>query len=494
MMVILGQGQCRYYRNGTRDHGPQWNDIELHENGVIDEEDEEEDEEDAGPAVHQIKDKGKNVLRSEEQIPISEGTYRQLCHFQDLGQAMESGSAEIVAETDNGALSFPTPRSASPVDATEMSHAQARSSDPLSSLDKPLSDPSSFSDGASNSDSNYNSSSSLPPLPEPVSNNASRKSSLARIRGAKSRASVSYSVPPAITTLSFSSIASTADSAIMSASTSTLPSTAPSTRPTSLRHRASGSMTPGSMTTGVTTPATPSTPLSSPKTLSWSDLSRYPTSASAMLLDALSKPMTTAYLLQQKDNEHRPSDQGPEEPSSGSQRGSRLLRTSTGSTSSSFSTQSKRWMRKSIFRASSDGCVHPMGTAQHALQTSLQRRRPSRTWGYPGTTDEEEANEAEREMAQEIVLSESGPSGQSSRCQSPVGSAMGAMGSKSPQKKRSRTLSMVELSASTSASRYALSSAAMTHQRYKAEALTSTTEGEMLRSEGEYEWNEFFDY
>ncbi|KAG9326668.1 hypothetical protein KVV02_006179 [Mortierella alpina] len=496
MIVMLSQGQCRYYRNGTRDRGPQWNDSEFHENGVIDEEDEEEDEEDAGSAVHHIKGKGKEVLRSEEQIPVSEGAHRQLCHFQEQGQAMDSGRTEQAADTESNVSSFPNPRPMSFVDATDISHPRSSSSDPLSSMDKPLSDPSSFSGCASDPDSNSNSASSLPPLPESVSNSASRKSSLARIRGAKSRASVSYSVPPPITTISFSSIATTADSGQLSASTSTLPSTAPSTRSTSLRHRVSGSMTPGSMTTGVTTPATPSTPLTSPNTMSWPDLSRYPSSASAMLLDALSKPMTTAYLLQHKDNEHRPPEQSREgELGSGSLKGSRLLRASTGSTSSSFSTQSKRWMRKSIFRASSDGCVHPAGTAQHALQTSLQRRRPSRTWGYPGTTDEEEANEAEREMAQEIVISESGASGHnSSRCQSPVGSGMGGIGSKSPQRKRSRTLSMVELSASTSASQYALSSPAMTHRRYKAEALTSTTKVDMLRSEGEYEWNEFFDY
>ncbi|KAF9288926.1 hypothetical protein BGZ68_010335 [Mortierella alpina] len=492
--VMLGQGQCRYYRNGTRERGLQWNDSELHENGVIDEEDEEEDEEDAVPAIHHIKDKGKGVVRSEAQIPIPEGAYRQLCHFQELGQTLDSGNAEQAAETDDSVLSLPILRPVSPVVATDVSHPQSTSSDPLSNTDKLASYPSNSAGCASSHDSNSNSTFSLPPLPEPVSNSASRKSSLARIRGAKSRASVSYSVPPAIMTLSFSSIATTADSAPLSAATCTLPSTAPSTPPTSLRHRGSGSMTPGSMTTGVTTPASPSTPLSSPKTLSWSDLSRYPTSASAMLLDALSKPMTTAYLLQHKDNEHRPSEQDREELGSGSQRGSRLLRTSTGSTSSSFSTHSKRWMRKSIFRASSDGCVHPAGSAQHALQASLQRRRPSRTWGYPGTTDEEEANEAEREMAEEIVISESSTPAQSSRCQSPVGSGMGVIGSRSPQRKRSRTLSMVEFSASTSASKYALSSAAMPYQRYKAEALTSTTNGDMLRSEGEYEWNEFFDY
>ncbi|KAF9570820.1 hypothetical protein EC968_001361 [Mortierella alpina] len=496
MIVMLGQGQCRYYRNGTRERGPQWNDSELHENGVIDEEDEEEDEEGTGSTVHQFRDKGKQVQRSEEPIPISEGVHRQLCHFQELSQARDCESTERAGEDDNNVLPPPTLRSMSSVDANNISDpgSTSTSTGPLSSIQKPLADPVFFSGCASDPDTYSNSTTSLPPLPEPVSNSASRKSSLARIRGAKSRASVSYSVPPAITTLSFSSIATTTDSAPLSASTSTLPSTAPSTRPTSLRQRASGSMTPGSMTTGVTTPATPSTPLSSPKTLSWSDLSRYPTSASAMLLDALSKPMKTAYFLQHKDTEHRPSDQGREDLSSGSQKGSQLLRTSTGSTSSSFSTQSKRWMRKSIFRASSDGCVHPAGTAQHALQVSLQRRRPSRTWGYPGTTDEEEANEAEREMAQEIVLSESGTSGQSSRCQSPVNGGVGGFGSKSPHRKRSRTLSMAELSASTTASKYALSSAALTHQRYKAEALTSTTKGNMLRSEGEYEWNEFFDY
>ncbi|KAG0201538.1 hypothetical protein BGX28_005682 [Mortierella sp. GBA30] len=442
MLLMLVQGRWVYYEKGSRKREPQRGDVEemysdgnLYENGVIVEEEEEAGEEDRIQKGHQ---------------------YRQFLEAaQDEGQI---GGVRVVDEVDDRDVLVPIclqreiTGMQSGIDQSILSFNNVGSP---GTFDGPLS--------TSTSDSNF-AHALVPPPPQPVSNTASRASSLGRIRGAKSRASISYSIPT-IATSSYSALAPS------SISSDTIPSTASLTHSTSLRHRDSGSMTPGSITAGMTSPGTPSTP----QEPSWSDLSRYPISASAMLLGALSKPMKNAYLLQQNDSQRQKRSHSRSWP----------LRSSTGSANSTFSTSSKHWIRKSILRTRSDESAYPVGSAQHALQRSLQLRRPSRTWGYPGTTDEEEANEAEREMAQELLIEENVAPAQSPR-------SIRSNSLSSPGKKRSRTLSMVELSAATSASQNALLGS-MTRRRYKAEALTSTTTAEMLRPEGDCLWSEFFD-
>ncbi|KAF8932380.1 hypothetical protein BGZ52_010337 [Haplosporangium bisporale] len=264
--------------------------------------------------------------------------------------------------------------------------------------------------------------------PSPLSS-GSKVASLGRIRGTKTRASVSYTAMPTMAQPATIPLCPSFTSA--SGSTLFLPSSSSSQMASHLlRHRASGSMTSGTLTGGMTTPTSMTS--RSPTTRSWADLSQYPSSASMMLLDSLSSPMKVAYMLQ-------PGSQRKTE-SQGGKKGGRSLSVSILSSA----------LRKPIFGGGSD---------------EVQSPRLPETEADPmmdHTGDEEADKEMEQELVDEV---------QGDVCGSP---------SNKVSKKRFRAMTMVELSVASPL-------------QFKAEPSTSTSTMVTLHSEGRYQWNQFFD-
>ncbi|KAG0267161.1 hypothetical protein BG011_008453 [Mortierella polycephala] len=279
MLLMVFQDRHQYYKNGTRRRMSQWEDDfegnDMHENGAIKEEEENDEEGQVQPLS-----KSSNGNKDESELP--------------------SPLSLPACETrDDSRFSGDTAFSASPT--TPLMSAPGDSSNELSES----STATCFSQPLNLSTSSSTPSSSLDPTSAPTSSPA-KMPSLSKARGAKSRASISCSTHSMVATPSHMSMSST--------SISTLVSSSASTQLLASRHRMSSSMTSELLSAGSITPAPLSPPMqpstSSTTTFTWPDFSQYPASASAMLMDALAKPMKMAFLMQTKDQDV--SKTGPE--------------------------------------------------------------------------------------------------------------------------------------------------------------------------------------
>ncbi|KAG0029791.1 hypothetical protein BGZ81_003398 [Podila clonocystis] len=271
------------------------------------------------------------------------------------------------------------------------------------------------------------------PLPHSPQSPGPIVGNLGRIRGTKTRASVSSTVQP--TMAEPATIPSYPSFASASTSTLFLPSSSSSQMaPHLLRHHGPGSMTSGTLT-GIATPSSMTS--QSVKTRSWADLSHYPTpsSASMMLLDSLSNPMKVAYMLQPGSQQR----QRKTENLDGKKDGRSLNISMLSST-----------RRKPIYGGGIGADEAP--PLSHRAETDP----------VVGSKDGEDAD---KEMEQNLV-----DETQDDTCASPTNEV----------KKRFRAMSMVELSVTSPL-------------QLKAEPSTSTSTMVTLHSEGRYQWDQFFD-
>ncbi|KAF9087257.1 hypothetical protein BGX23_008267 [Mortierella sp. AD031] len=283
---------------------------------------------------------------------------------------------------------------------------------------------------------------------------------------------------------------------------------------------------------GGTPPAAPSSPqaataqssssssstLLPSRKLSWSDLPSQPTSATALLRDALSKPApapilsdgastTSTTTSTMTDPAQRLKDQWAQKLRSQS-----VVFKSSSSLSSPASMMaarsrsmllsppllpalaSKRWMRNSSAHLLSPpqphpGALDPKSRQPPPLQPVVQAQKQQSRQDTLSEGDLE--TEADQEMEEELrhlVDDDSTVTTFKAEQQQQQQSK------KSPltARRTKRAMSMVELSASTSASQFKAAVSA-TRQRYKAEPSISTSTMAILQSEGMYHWNEFFD-
>ncbi|KAF9187825.1 hypothetical protein BGZ51_000997 [Haplosporangium sp. Z 767] len=275
MLLMVFQDRHQYYKDGTRKRGSQWeDDFEdngTHENGVIKEEEEKDEEDQVQLLKHQTKPSNENEDESELPIPLS----LPACGTRDDSRRTGDNALSVTPTT-----SLISASGDSSNEPSESSTA-ACSSQPIN-LSTPSSTPSS----------------SLDPTPAPTSSSA-KMPSLSKARGAKSRASISCSTLSMVATPSHVTLSPNSTSALV-------PSSA-STQLLASRHRKSSSMASELLSAGSVTQAPLSLPMqpstSSTTTFTWPDFSQYPASASAMLMDALAKPMKMAFLIQTKDQD-----------------------------------------------------------------------------------------------------------------------------------------------------------------------------------------------
>lgn len=425
MLLMLNQGRYHYYKNGTRKQEPEWDEDRNGDDTM----------EDA-----QMKSLGnqKRINRLFDDATIEEGD--EDADMEDTEDAEEESNKRkysAMAQDRKGKGKFRSVARAA-TGPQYLSLQDARYDEPLESMERMPSNDSLSSSKTKRRPLMFHGDSSpeidpplqqaLPPSPH---SSGPKATSLGRIRGTKTRASVSYTVLPTLaqpaTIPSYPSFASASGSTLF------LPSSSSShMAPHLLRHRASGSTTSGTLTGGMTTPASMTSRSRSPTTRSWADLSHYPSSASMMLLDSLSNPMKVAYMLQQ-----------------GSQRKAEKQGGKKGGRSLSVSILSSAF-RKPIFGGGSDETQSP------------QSRRAETDPIMDHKDDEEADKDMEQELADEV---------QGDVC---------ASRSNKVSKKRFRAMSMVELSATLPL-------------QFKAEPSTSTSTMVTLHSEGRYQWNQFFD-
>ncbi|KAG0215043.1 hypothetical protein BGX33_001539 [Mortierella sp. NVP41] len=592
MLLVLDRGRCQYYENGTRKRGPQWDPHveEVCSHGPGGEDNSNQVGQDMMTTTAttattttrtDVIEEGEEEL-DEEELAWMEQQRQRHSFSPDLkrperGKSKIDGDSSRVHSVDGeSAPAAPAPEGAAVGAVQEQGQVQVQEVDPLGSLaviDSPLSprftaafsesptiNPSSSqvfplpSRGASTSSTSTAlaparphymvvSSSSTSSYTNPPSRLASANglSNLSRIRGAKSRPSLSYSVLPTLSTSSYASstLLTTPPSASISTSTSatTLISSTPSNllnNPPTLRHQTSGSITPTSTlySGGGTPPAAPSSPqaataqssssssstLLPSRKLSWSDLPSQPTSATALLRDALSKPApapilsdgastTSTTTSTMTDPAQRLKDQWAQKLRSQS-----VIFKSSSSLSSPASMMaarsrsmllsppllpalaSKRWMRNSSAHLLSPpqphpGALDPKSRQPPPLQPVVQAQKQQSRQDTLSEGDLE--TEADQEMEEELrhlVDDDSTVTTFKAEQQQQQQSK------KSPltTRRTKRAMSMVELSASTSASQFKAAVSA-TRQRYKAEPSISTSTMAILQSEGMYHWNEFFD-
>ncbi|KAF9108150.1 hypothetical protein BGX29_003029, partial [Mortierella sp. GBA35] len=591
MLLVLDRVRCQYYENGTRKRGPQWDphveEVCSHGPGGEDNSNQVGHDMMTTTATTATTTTRTDVIEEgeeeldEEELAWMEQQRQRHSFSPDLkrperGKSKIDGDSSRVHSVDGeSAPAAPAPEGAAVGAVQEQGQVQVQEVDPLGSLaviDSPLSprftaafsesptiNPSSSqvfplpSRGASTSSTSTAlaparphymvvSSSSTSSYTNPPSRLASANglSNLSRIRGAKSRPSLSYSVLPTLSTSSYASstLLTTPPSASISTSTSatTLISSTPSNllnNPPTLRHQTSGSITPTSTlySGGGTPPAAPSSPqaataqssssssstLLPSRKLSWSDLPSQPTSATALLRDALSKPApapilsdgastTSTTTSTMTDPAQRLKDQWAQKLRSQS-----VIFKSSSSLSSPASMMaarsrsmllsppllpalaSKRWMRNSSAHLLSPpqphpGALDPKSRQPPPLQPVVQAQKQQSRQDTLSEGDLE--TEADQEMEEELrhlvdddstVTTFKAEQQQQQSKKSPL-----------TARRTKRAMSMVELSASTSASQFKAAVSA-TRQRYKAEPSISTSTMAILQSEGMYHWNEFFD-
>ncbi|GJJ78279.1 hypothetical protein EMPS_10638 [Entomortierella parvispora] len=513
MLLMLCDGRFQYYKNGTRKRGPQW-----------------DDEYDmAGPGDNAAFTHETSMILEEDE----EGNYGGYDYEHNESQADSSmekieGVDQPLHETDDRAE-----------DHLPEGHEKSHESEPISAVNSPSLNTAEHSNAPStssgskflstNTSSRRASTSSYTSPPPRSTATSSRLATFGAVRGAKSRPSVSYSVPPTLalvtTPTSLSSLASANDS-------STLISSSSSQHAQSLRHQwSSGAMTIRTMatlSTGTNAAGTPTTGLS------WSNLAQYPTSASSLLLDALAKPTTVAFLQskhQRQSNETLPqrtlplSVNAPSElddavaNSDSSQESEAAVLAATrfpsgllslpGSATSSLSLtpapSPKEWLRRAFPRRQGSARSTQSSPASSPSQRStvaLIAKTTTLLAAAAATKDLLETRMADEEMEQDLweaveediqenegVLGgeEGGKDGARSRAQLRRADHSFSLPQVSRPKHQPRALSMVELSMSKP-------SPTTSRQSCKADALTSTsTVATLESSHGLYQWNEFFD-
>ncbi|KAF9337063.1 hypothetical protein BG006_006388 [Podila minutissima] len=304
MLLMLCQGHYHYYKNGTRKQELEWDEYRNEDDTM-----EDAQMQSFGNQNHigrlfddeMIEEGGENAHMEDTDNADEESNkrkYSTMAHKDRKGK----GKSRSVSRAATGG------RHLSPLDAIHFDQSfdsleRKPSDDNFSSASKTERRPFTF----------YSESSpELDPLlqePLPPSPRSSGPK-VGRIRGTKTRASVSYTVLPTMaepaTIPSYPSFASTSTSTLFLTSSSSS-----QMAPHLLRHRGSGSMTSGTLT-GTATPSSMTS--RSARTRSWADLSHYPTpsSASMMLLDSLSTPMKVAYMLQpgSKQQQRKAESQG----------------------------------------------------------------------------------------------------------------------------------------------------------------------------------------
>ncbi|KAG9066377.1 hypothetical protein KI688_001602 [Linnemannia hyalina] len=553
MLLVLDQGRCQYYENGTRKRGPEWEEggpedgfVGHDATDVIEEDEEEVDEkelawikqqrlrQESSPSLKRAQkgkgpggDSGSNRVQTFDE-PAAEGGgggVRERVPSQEMDPL---GSLTVI----DSPLSprFTNVFSESPT-------ASANSSQVFSPQSSRPSTPSSVNALAPppRAQSTVVTSLTSSPSTNPLARQASAHglSTLSRIRAIKSRASLSYSILPTLSTSSYASSASTSTTTLLSPAPSTLLNNPP------LKHRGSGSMTPGSTlySGDVTTPATPS-PVATPATeavdnggnadlssssssallpgrkLSWSDVPNQPPtaitttttttttpSAIAFLLDALTKPPpppdspqgdgtgapsktlkndSAQRLKQQWDQKMR--SQSALSMSTSARSRSTLLSPPPPMTISG----SKMWMRNPVHLLAPPPPPPPPPppSSGQGDTTAVDKKQQDQRQRRQGALSEGDLEtEADQEMEDELRQLLDDATHDNAQYQ-----IKKAAVTRRPR----RAMSMVELSASTTASQYKAAVSA-TRQRYKAEASTSTSTVDILQSEGMYQWNEFFD-
>lgn len=560
MLLVLDRGRYQYYENGARKRGPQWEEggsedgfVGYDATEVIEEGEEEVDEEELAwieqqrlrqeinPDLRRVQ-KGKgpgNGSDSSRVHPFDEpaagGGTRERVPSQEVDPL---GSLAVIDSplSPRFANVFSESPTVSANSSQVFSPQSSRPSTP-SSVNALAPPPRAQSIVVTSSTS---SSGTIPPARQA---SASGLSTLSRIRAVKSRASLSYSVLPTLSTTSYASsnvLTPTSEATSASTSTTTLLLSAPSTllNNPSLRRRGSGSLTPGSTlySGGVNTPATPSSPLATPATvdvadggkahlsppsspalppgrkLSWSDVPNQPPiaitttpSATALLLDALTKPPPPTStplgdgtgtpskalrndpaqrLKQQWDQKMRSQSVLFMSPSAMAARSRSMLLSPPPMTISG----SKKWVRNPVHLLAPPPTPPPplsSGKGDTAAVDKKQQDQKQRRQGALSEGDLEThlETEADQEMEDELRQLLDDATHDNAQYQTKKAAA---------SRRTRRAMSMVELSASTTASQYKAAVSA-TRQRYKAEASTSTSTVDILQSEGMYQWNEFFD-
>ncbi|KAF8933896.1 hypothetical protein BGZ47_010595 [Haplosporangium gracile] len=564
MLLVLDRGRCQYYENGARKRGPQQDHYEegRFENSyvehdateVIEEGEEEVDEEELAWMEQQRlrQESSPDLKRTQKGKGPVDGSSR--VHPFDEPAAEEAGESGSVRKKERVPSQEVDPLGSlavidSPLSPwfanvlSESLNVSAKSSQVFSPPPSRPSTPSSANairpprPQAMVVTSTISSSHTNPPACQA---SAIGLSTLSRIRAVKSRASLSYSVLSTLSTSSYASsnmLTPASEATSASASTTTLLSSTPSTllNNPSLRHQGSGSMTPGSTlySGGVTTPATPSTPLATPeigvvasggkahlssssslalfpsRKLSWSDVPNQPPtttpSATALLLDALTKPPPPTPTPQgdgtlpptgtealstnvQNDPAQRLKLQWDQKmrsqsvmfmsPSAMAARSRSMLLSSPPMAIS----RSKTWMNKSIHLFAPPpppSSATAGGTTDKKQQDPRQRRQDALSEGDLETEADQEMEEELRQLLDDAAHDN-------------VQYQNKKVAAAAKAKRTRRAMSMVELSVSTTASQYKAAVSA-TRQRFKAEASTSTSTVDILQSEGMYQWNEFFD-
>ncbi|KAF9132426.1 hypothetical protein BGX30_012667 [Mortierella sp. GBA39] len=550
MLLVLDQGRCQYYENGTRKRGPEW--------------------EEGGPENGFVGRDATEVIEEGEEEEVDE---KELAWIEQQRLRQESSPGHKRVQKGKGPGDGSGSNRVQPFDETAAEGGGVRERvpsqevDPLGSLaviDSPLSPrfANVFSESptvSANSSQVFLLQSSRPSTPssvkalapppraqfavvtsstsssstDPPARQASAHglSTLSRIRAVKSRASLSYSILPTLSTSSYASSASTSTTTLLSPEPSTL------LKNPSLRHRGSGSMTPGSIlySGDVTTSATPS-PVATPVTgavanggeahlssssssallpgrkLSWSDVPNQPPTATtttttttpsaiAFLLDALTKPPPPPATPQGDGTGNPPktlkndSAQRLKQQWDQKMRSQSALSMSTSARSRSILLSpppmiisgSKTWMRNPVHLLAPPPPPPPPSSGQgdtaavdKKQQDQRQRRQGALSEGDLETHLETEADQEMEDELRQLLDDATHDNAQYQTKKATV------------TRRARRAMSMVELSASTTASQYKAAVSA-TRQRYKAEASTSTSTVDILQSEGMYQWNEFFD-
>lgn len=568
MLLVLDRGRCQYYENGTRKRGPQWEEEGLEDGFVRNDATEviEEDEDEVGEEelawIEQQRlrqESSPDLKRAEKGKGPGDGDDSSRVHPFDEPSVGGGGggvrermpSQEVDPLGSLAVIDSPlSPRFANVL--SESPTVSAKSSQVFSPQSSRPSTPSSMNALAPPpraqvmvATSSTSSSSTNTPARQ---NSANGLSILSRIRAVKSRASLSYSVLPTLSTSSYAS--SNASNMLTptseaSTSTTTLLSSAPSTLLANppLRHRGSGSMTPGSTlySGGVNTPATPSSPLATSATgavangrnahlspssssallpgrkLSWSDVPNQPPaatatttatttpSATALLLDALTKPPPPPP-TPQGDGTGAPSKVLKNDPAQRLKQQwdqkmrsqSALFKSHSAMTAKSRSmllspppmtiSGSKTWMRNPVHLLAPPPPPPPPPSSGQEITTTVDKRQQDQKQRRQGALSEGDLathleTEADQEMEDELRQLLDDATHDNAQYQTKKTAAA---------RRTRRAMSMVELSVSTTASQYKAAVSA-TRQRYKAEASTSTSTVDILQSEGMYQWNEFFD-
>ncbi|KAG0054898.1 hypothetical protein BGZ83_010122 [Gryganskiella cystojenkinii] len=553
MVLILSNGTYRYYKNGTPKPGPRWDDecdmtrgeddtVNYNRFRAIQEED-EGDHGDEGQMAPRL-DKGKAVDRSDHgHISMPEGadhSYRKFLQRHDLDRAefqVEDGwVAEVEGLVVKEATICASPQPFTPVEDPALAGNTDKSGAPTTASEEALSREKSALTRAASTSSYL----SPPPRPSPT---FGRVQTLGRMLGAKSRPSISYSTMPTLASVTTpTSRSSLTSSAVMSNSTTMTLNSSTSTQMTPyLRHQGSS----GSMMTRATTASWNTTgsnnALGTPTTgLSLLDLAQYPTSASSLLLDALAKPMTAAYLQQQKQQQRKRSshDEGKQRSQSAifasrskvpavaedngegsahnraavlaATRSPSVLLSLSGCPSASAAVSlsgsplstPKQWLQSAILQRPG-GLRSPSSSPSLGSRSAMAAKTSTLLAAATAAQNLLATKMAEEEMEQELwkALDEAQlyDDDMDGREENDVLEALPSkrrqisISSPSSRKQRpqTRAMSMVELSTSST---IAKASPTTVRKQYKANALTSTSTMVTLESShGLYQWNEFFD-